>query len=107
MPVRKHNAPPGLDYDPITGEEQNISYGVVGADGIGADLHRAGGVAFDRIHRLLRGLLQRKQGVGAADKRQSLHSAPQGPSGGSVFCREKPYSSSGNQSWILLQIARA
>ncbi|HCW60437.1 MAG TPA: hypothetical protein DHB48_05510, partial [Sphingobium sp.] len=32
MPVRKHNAPPGLDYDPITGEEQNISYGVVGAD---------------------------------------------------------------------------
>jgi hypothetical protein len=31
MPVRKHNAPPGLDYDPITGEEQNISYGVVGA----------------------------------------------------------------------------
>ena len=32
MPVRKHNAPPGLEYDPITGEEQNISYGGVGAD---------------------------------------------------------------------------
>ena len=31
MVIRKHNAPPGCDYDPVTGENPNISYGTVEA----------------------------------------------------------------------------
>ena len=30
--AKKHSAPPGLDYDPITGDNPNISYGTVLAD---------------------------------------------------------------------------
>lgn len=30
--VKKHSAPPGLDYDPITGANPNLSYGTVGSD---------------------------------------------------------------------------
>jgi hypothetical protein len=29
MAVKKHNAPPGLDYDPISGDDPNVSYGTV------------------------------------------------------------------------------
>lgn len=32
MAVKKHQAPPGCDYEPICGENPNVSYGVVLAD---------------------------------------------------------------------------
>ncbi|TFI57138.1 hypothetical protein E2493_16645 [Sphingomonas parva] len=37
--AKKHKAPPGLDYDPVTGEDPDVSYGVVEASA-GAGLPR-------------------------------------------------------------------
>lgn len=37
--AKKHKAPPGLDYDPVTGSNSNISYGTVEAQA-GPDLPR-------------------------------------------------------------------
>lgn len=31
MAIKKHNTPPGLDYEPITGAHSNVSFGVVQA----------------------------------------------------------------------------
>ncbi len=51
MPVKKHNAPPGLDYSPISGDDPNISYGTVESDaGPGKPPRRLEDVVFPRLY---------------------------------------------------------
>jgi hypothetical protein len=51
MVAKKHNPPPGLDYAPITGDDQNISYGTVEADaGPGRAARRLEDVIFPRLY---------------------------------------------------------
>jgi hypothetical protein len=51
MPIKKHNAPPGLDYAPITGENPDLSYGTVQADaGAGQPRRRLEDVIVRRLY---------------------------------------------------------
>lgn len=49
--AKKHKAPPGIDYDPITGEDPRISYGTVEAELInGGSRRRLEDVIFRRLY---------------------------------------------------------
>lgn len=47
--IKKHNTPPGLDYEPITGVHSNISFGIVQASSKGGATHTASSTIFRRL----------------------------------------------------------
>lgn len=49
MPTKKYKAPPGVDYDPVTGDFANISFGVVQADDIRGRPRRLEDVVVKRL----------------------------------------------------------
>jgi hypothetical protein len=53
MAARKHKAPPGLDYAPITGSRRDLSYGVVQADGDNG-INTAEAAVFRRLYPILK-----------------------------------------------------
>lgn len=54
MAKKKHSAPPGLDYDPITGSCENVSFGIVQTEGKAGNSRSAEGTAFRRLYPVLR-----------------------------------------------------
>lgn len=51
MRVKKHNTPPGLDYEPVSGSNPNLSYGTVCADaGRRKPSRRLADVVFPRLY---------------------------------------------------------
>lgn len=49
MPIKKYNALPSLDYDPITGDNPDISFGVVEAADLGGRRRRLEDVVVKRL----------------------------------------------------------
>lgn len=54
MATKKHKAPPGLDYAPISGETENLSFGVIQAAGGDGETNTAEGAIFRRLYPILR-----------------------------------------------------
>jgi hypothetical protein len=54
MATKKHNAPPGLDYSPITGEMDELSFGVIQADPNQKQTNTAEGAVFRRLYPILK-----------------------------------------------------
>lgn len=54
MATKKYSAPPRLDYDPITGVHQNLSFGVVQSGNAANGINSAEGTAFRRLFPILK-----------------------------------------------------
>ena len=49
MAIKKHNTPPGLDYEPLTGAHTNISFGVIQASSNNGETRTASSAIFRRL----------------------------------------------------------
>lgn len=54
MATKKHNAPPGLDYSPITGVQDDLGFGIIQADPKCKETYTAVGAVFRRLYPVLK-----------------------------------------------------
>lgn len=54
MAAMKHKAPPGLDYSPLSGELEDLSFGVIQTSDGGKETYTAEGAIFRRLYPVLK-----------------------------------------------------